>query len=192
MEAYSLPVNLLRQWYFCPRVVYYRELLGVKSFEPIWSKQGSLYHKKETELFKRRNLSRFKLSEGTKHHNINLKDKALRLHGICDLIVETSDNVFAVEYKMGKKISVGHIMQLIGYSLLAEKHFGKKASHSFILTGDGKVKLVAVDNQKRRQLKLVTNEIIKMLNNSCKPFTNATIHQCGQCEYLNYCNDREI
>ena len=192
MEAYSLPVNLLRQWCFCPRVVYYRELLGVKSFEPIWSKQGSLYHKKETELFKRRNLSRFKLSEGTKHHNINLKDEALRLHGICDLIVETSDNVFAIEYKMGKKISTGTHHAVNRLLSIGRKHFGKKASHSFILTGDGKVKLVAIDNQNRRQLKHVTNEIIKMLNNSCKPFSNATIHQCGQCEYLNYCNDREI
>ncbi len=192
MEDYNLPINLLRQWCFCPRVVYYRELLGMKALEPLWSKQGGAYHQRETILFKRRNLSRFHLKEGIKHHNINLKNKTLRLHGISDLIIETPDRVFAVEYKLGKKVNSGHIMQLLAYALLAEKHFSKQASHGFILTGDGKLKVVEIDNEKREKLKLIVDKIFKMLFDNHKPPSDATAHQCGQCEYLNYCNDREV
>ena len=193
MEAYSIPVNLLRQWCFCPRIVYYRELLGMTALEPLWSQQGTQHHKRETELFKRRsNLSRFNLTEGDKHYNINLKEESLKMHGICDLAIETSTNIFAVEYKLGRKVSLGHIMQLLGYTLLAEKFFQKKATHGFILTGDNRVHTVKIDTFKRRQLKQTIDKIIKMLINGSKPYSSASEYQCGQCEYINCCNDREI
>ena len=191
MEPYSLPVNLLRQWCFCPRVVYYRELLGMNVLEPIWSKQGSEYHKKETELFKRRNLTRFNLSSGIKHYNINLKGESIKIHGICDLVIETSDNIFAVEYKLGRQISFGHIMQTFAYSILAEEHFGKKASHGFIISGDNKVQTIEIDLKKREKLNAIVNRMMEMLTDGRKPNSSATSHQCGQCEYINHCNDRE-
>ena len=192
MDAYSIPVSLLRQWCFCPRIVYYRELLQLRVLEPMWSIQGSEYHKRESELFKRRNLSRFNLSKGAKHHNVSIQDKSLKLHGICDLIIETLDSVFVVEYKLGNKVSTGHIIQVLGHALLAEKKYLKKANHAFILTGNNKVKVITIDSQKRKTLKLIIDNILKMLKNGCKPSSSATASQCGQCEYLNYCNDREM
>lgn len=62
----SLPVNLIRQWCYCPRKVYYFELTDFQVSYPAWVKQGEDFHKREEELWRRRNLSRFKLDQGKK------------------------------------------------------------------------------------------------------------------------------
>ena len=62
--SFSVPVNLIRQWCYCPRVVYYIELTNIPIHRPIWVKQGEDFHQLEEKLWQRRNLSRFDLKKG--------------------------------------------------------------------------------------------------------------------------------
>ena len=188
--SYSLPINLIRQWMFCPRVVYYQELLNIKIQYPLWVKQGAEHHDLESKLFKRRNLSRFKLYEGRKIYNQYLKSESLKLHGVSDMLIETKDQIYVIENKCSFKVTKGAIFQAVAYSMLAEELFNKKSSTAFITTLKNKVTALSITQEMRQKVINIRDKIYKMLECSIKPFSSANIYQCGQCEYINYCNDR--
>ena len=191
-ENYSIPVNLLRQWYFCPRIPYYQELLGTQVVRPPWVKQGNEYETIQQKLFKRRNLSRFGLSEGTLHTQVHMNSSEEPFHGIADLIIETAAYVYAVEVKLNiDKVGKGVVAQLVALSMLAEEHYQKSATDAFILYGrQSQVKCLSVDSDMRKEVRQTAYQIQDMLISGVKPSSPATEYQCAQCEYLNYCNDR--
>ncbi len=188
---YSIPVNLIRQWCYCPRVVYYMELTDVAFHRPVWVGQGEHFHRAEEKLWQRRNLSRFNLRSGKTHHNLAVRSDALGLHGIADMAVETDEAVYAVEFKLsanrGKR---GDQLQLAAYALLLEEHFSKPSTAGF-LVGKGKVlHTIDIDADKRRLVAEVADKIRRMLRRGLKPESSATVAQCCTCEYVNFCNDR--
>ena len=189
--SYSIPVNLIRQWCYCPRVAYYLELTEFSVKHPAWVKQGSSYHDRESLLWERRNLSRFNLKQGNKHYNVAMSDKKLGIHGISDMIIETTDAVYPVEFKLSiESKKRGDILQLVAYAMLAQIHFQKSCNISFIIGKDGSLCKVNVDESKMKQTDKVISEIKVMINKGYKPESNASLAQCGICEYVNFCNDR--
>lgn len=187
----SVPVNLIRQWCYCPRVVYYMELTDIAIERPIWVKQGQRFHHLEEKLWNRRNLRRFNLSEGVRHHNLFIESAELGLHGIVDMAVETEEHVYAVEFKLSADNKKrGDILQLVAYAMLLEKQFGKESITGF-LVGRGKVlHVIDIDAKKRDEVGEKAELIRKMLKRGIKPESPASIAQCCNCEYLNFCNDR--
>jgi len=187
----SVPVNLIRQWCYCPRVVYYMELTDIAFHRPAWVKQGEDFHRMETQLWKRRNLSRFNLEKGEVHHNLTLRDDALGLHGIVDMAIETEEAVYAVEFKLSaNNKSRGDQLQLAAYAMLLEKHFSRPSPVGF-LVGKGKVlHVIAINTDKRNAVMEMADRIKRMLQLGLKPESSATVAQCCICEYVNFCNDR--
>jgi len=100
LVSYSVPANLIRQWSYCPRVVYYMELTNMDFHRPQWVKQGEEFHQIEEKLWQRRNLSRFNLEGGQVLHNMRIKNDELGLHGIVDMAMETEKTVHAVAFKL--------------------------------------------------------------------------------------------
>ena len=190
-ELFSVPVNLIRQWCYCPRVVYYMELTDTAFHRPRWVEQGKSFHHREEKLWQRRNLSRFNLEHGETFHNLELQDEALGLNGIVDMAIKTDEAVYAVEFKLsanGKKR--GHQLQLVAYAMLLEKHFSKPSPVGF-LVGKGKVlHTIDIDVDKRGDVMEAANQIRSMLQRGLKPESSATVAQCCICEYVNFCNDR--
>ena len=187
----SVPVNLIRQWCYCPRVVYYLELMEVAVRRPTWVKQGEDFHRREEKLWQRRNLSRFKLASGKTHHNLAMQDTGLGLHGIVDMAIETDEAVYAVEFKLSASSKKrGDVLQLSAYAMLLERHFSKPSTVGF-LAGRGKVlHEVRIDREKRQGVLAIADDIRQMLDRGIKPDSSATVAQCCICEYVNFCNDR--
>jgi len=187
----SVPVNLIRQWCYCPRKVYYFELTDFKVAYPTWVEQGEDFHRMETKLWQRRNLSRFNLDKGEVHHNLAIRDDELGLHGIVDMAIETEDAAFAVEFKLSAHNKRrGDQLQLAGYAMLLEKHFSKPSPVGF-LVGRGKVlHVIDIDENKRDAVMEIASNIKRMLQHGLKPDSSATAAQCCICEYVNFCNDR--
>lgn len=187
----SVPVNLIRQWCYCPRVVYYMELMETPVHRPIWMKQGEDFHRLEEALWKRRNLSRFNLSLGKICHNLSIRNDALGLHGIVDMAIETDEAVYAVEFKLSPNNKKrGDILQLAAYAMLLEKHFSKPSPAGF-LVGKGKMlHAIDMDMTRRQEVLSTADEIRRMLRRGMKPESSATAVQCCACEYVNFCNDR--
>lgn len=187
----SIPVNLIRQWCYCPRKVYYFELTDFKVEYPTWVKQGEDFHRMEEKLWNRRNLSRFDLEKGETYYKLTMKDNELGLHGIVDMAIETNEAVYAVEFKLSaNNRKRGDQLQLTAYSMLLEKHFSKPSPVGFLI-GKGKVlHTINIDISRRQQVLDVVNKIRKILQQGVKPRSSATIVQCCACEYINFCNDR--
>ena len=187
----SVPVNLIRQWCYCPRIVYYMELTDISFHHPAWVGQGEDFHRQEKKLWSRRNLSRFNLKDGKIFHDLEMHDSELGLHGIVDMAIETDEAAYAVEFKLSaSNRKRGDQLQLVAYAMLLEKHFAKPSLVGF-LAGKGKVlHTVYIDPGKCQSVMEVANQIRRMLQRGLKPESSATVAQCCACEYVNLCNDR--
>ena len=188
---YSLPVNLVRQWCFCPRVVYYRELVPSASYSPDWVRQGERFHERESTLWSRRNLSRFALAEGRVRLNVAAASKTHMLHGVADMVIETIGSVHPVEFKLAESVQKrGGVLQLVAYGIILEDSLKKSCGFGFLTEGVNKILKVEIDEPRKREVHAIANKIRAMLEKGVKPDTPATIHQCTGCEYRNHCNDR--
>src|SRR3989344_8100597 len=99
MKPYSLPVHLLRQHVFCPRIPYFIEGLGITPEAPLWVQQGQDYHARQEQLSRDRTLKRFGLEHATRQFRVHLSSTRLGTHGIADALLETATEVYPVEFK---------------------------------------------------------------------------------------------
>lgn len=186
----SIAVNLIRQWCFCPRIVYYRELMNLVVKDPLWLDQGSKLHLTIEKLERRRNFSKYNIKKGKKYFNFKMSDDNLNIHGIADLVIESEEKIYIIEYKTNPKPkNLGHQLQLCAYSLLAESYFNKKCNISFLSDGK-KLYKINITNVIKDKLMEIISKIRYSLSQSIKPESSATNLQCSQCEYINFCNDR--
>ena len=190
-KSYSVPVNLFRQWCYCPRIVYYVELTDIVVDYPIWVKQGEEFHHVEEVLWKRRNLSRFKLTDGKKYYSLAIHDNDYGFHGVVDMAIETNEAVYPVEFKLSTwSKKRGDIVQLTAYAMLLEKHFSKPSPVGFVV-GNGKMlQTIQLTEVERKEVFAIAGSIRQMIERGVKPDTSATVIQCCTCEYVNFCNDR--
>ena len=186
----SIPVNLIRQWCFCPRIIYYQELLSIKTSKPLWVSQGEDFHKKIEHIEKRRSFKRYGLSNASRYFNVNLKSHKYKIHGIVDWVLETNESIYIVEYKTNPNPnSLGHKLQVTAYALLAEEFYQKPCKVAF-LTSNKKSYEIQITDYLVEKLQSVIINISDILSNGNKPYSSASDHQCVQCEYYNFCNDR--
>ncbi|MGX9366967.1 CRISPR-associated protein Cas4 [Desulfoplanes sp. PS50] len=187
----SIPANLIRQWCFCPRIVYYIELTDFTVSYPLWVTQGEEFHRQETLLWQRRNLSRFGLQQGDVHLNFPARSEKYGIHGIADMVIETESAIYPVEFKLElAKQKRGGIYQLVAYGLMLEDMFQKKCPCGFLTKGRCDVQRIEMTQTLSSSVLGVTEEIRQMLELGAKPDSPASIKQCSNCEYLNHCNDR--
>jgi CRISPR-associated exonuclease Cas4 len=191
MSTYRINVSALRQFVFCPRIFYFENILGIKTTKPYWTKQGTLGHKKETELFKRRTLSRFRLENAEKRYQVFLEDEEFALHGIADMLILNEKQVYPVEFKATDQVLDNILIQLHAYGWLAERQYGKIVKGGFLVSTDKKKTIpVKFKENWREQLETKLKTIRSLLEKQVMPTSNATIHKCEQCEYWQRCNDR--
>lgn len=191
----SVPVSLLRQYCFCPRIPHFVLVKGIQPVETPWMKQGESYHEKQTLLNKRRSFERYGLDGNIRiEHRVSLRSELLRLHGICDAMLFKDDQPMAiVEFKsrVKTKLNMGEIIQMAAYSMICEVEFGRQFSYGYILSGDkGKVKPVSINPEIKLKVLQVRDALIAQCEECLLPDSSASILQCGQCEYLNFCADR--
>ena len=190
--SYSLPVHLLRQHLFCPRVPWFQELLDFRPPQTQWVRQGMEFHERQKEIFRHRTLKRFGLQAARRHFHYRVRSKHWRLHGVVDCVLETKHEVFAVEIKLaGRSPSRGSILQVAAYGMLLPETIGKPCCKAFIvLQRRGKTWPVTIDAKRINEVERVRDQIFANLHAARFPDSPATEAQCCQCEYLNYCNDR--
>ncbi len=192
MKPYSLPVHLLRQHAFCPRIPYFVEGLGISPETPLWVQQGQDYHARQERLTRDRTLKRFGLDKATRHFRMRLFSARLGIHGIADAVLETESEVFPVEFKTEfSEAGRGQTLQLVAYGLMAEEMRNKRFAAGFLLYGQkGKTRRNERTDALTGDVERVLDAMRRNLTAARMPESSAAAPQCGQCEYYNYCNDR--
>lgn len=188
----SIPISLLRQYCFCPRIPWFNEVKRINPGDRKWQQQGVSYHVRQSMLMKRRQLSRFGFDNGNVEFNVQLRSISLGCHGIVDGLILKDDEVAAVEFKLaGVKPQRGQILQVAAYGMLAEEIYNRPCRQVFILIGDrGKTYAYNLDDRLRNAVTATLSKITSSLSNPILPDSSATDIQCGQCEYYNFCSDR--
>lgn len=196
MKRFSIPISLLRQFCFCPRIPYFSMGMQLKVESPLWVKQGVKAHDRQQMLYKRRNLTKFGIEsqDYSLRHNVYLQSDTLFLHGVCDSILSTKDNDYIIEFKNveRKHINFAEKIQLTAYALVYEDMFnGSKISKGFILLGNrGKTFSIDIDQELRHKTLLIRDHIFENFEKGAIPKSSATEGKCCQCEYFNFCADR--
>ena len=190
----TIPISLLRQYCFCPRIPYFQEVMQLQLTEKPWMKQGVAHHQRQAMLSRRRNLSRFGiLGDARVLSDVYVRSQKLGCHGIADMMLETETSLYLVEFKISELKPVkGHILQVAAYAMAAEEQFEKPVAGVYILYGDrGKTFEVKLSAALRRQVENMVIRVSLLLNGASMPDSPASAEQCGQCEYLNFCADRD-
>jgi CRISPR-associated exonuclease Cas4 len=190
----SITIVQLRQFSFCPRIPWYQ----VNSYAPVkenlWMTQGSEYHLDRESLLKKRLLKKFQNQKLEIKFRVNVFSKKYGIHGIVDAVLKNEEEVFPVEFKMNPNPhSQGTRNQLLGYILCLEEVYGKKVPMGFIISGkNAKVTEMKFSEEEKNKLVETIGKVRVVQESSFLPDSSASIEKCMQCEYLNFCNDRNV
>ena len=120
-------VTDLKQWTYCPRVVYYRYCLPEVRPVTALMRMGIESHRNEGDREERRSLRPYNISAGERTFDMPLQSTAIGLRGRLDLAIAVPSRTapqaeaVVVEYKDSEQVDKPHFkLQLAAYALLLE------------------------------------------------------------------------
>jgi CRISPR-associated exonuclease Cas4 len=186
-----IPVTDLKQWAYCPRIVYYHCVMPAVG-RPTFKMREALAAQDLVEgLEMRRGLKAYGLENAERHFHVWLSDEGLGLSGKADLILEAADQVAVVDFKLTSgEPGENHRMQLAGYSLLAEAAYGVPARLGFLYRiPDNRVFTIEITRELRETVLGAIGAVRKMAETQCCPPPTPVRGRCVECEFANYCAD---
>ena len=129
----NIRVSDIKQYFYCPRVVYHTYYTPVSRPTTHPMQIGAVQHEVLSVLERRRTLSRYGLDAGSRQFHIALHAESLGLSGVLDLLIETEDGAFPVEFKSTtQRLNLNAKYQLTAYALMVEECLGQSVSQGFI------------------------------------------------------------
>lgn len=191
METDLLPVTELRQWAYCPRVVYYHRIMPGAGRSTYKMEEGLRAQELIEGLEMRRTLREYGLGDAERQFGVWLSDEELGLSGKLDLLLRGERTAAVVDFKLTSgDVGENHRMQLAGYSVLVEKVLGLAAPTAFLFRiPDNKVFAVDVSGELRERAIGSVAAIRSMRESQELPEPTPVRARCTECEYANYCGD---
>lgn len=187
-------VTDLKQWAYCPRILYYSMCLP--DVRPITYKMkaGIEEGRSEEARENRRSLRPYGLKRGRREFNVSLVSERLGLRGTADMVIwveEEPCEVIPIDYKLSEKAGDHFKLQLMAYGLLLEEISGLPAKRGFIyeipLRRAVEVKFTA---HLRKKLLRSLEEMHRMLLTEWIPNPTPQRGRCLMCEFRRFCNDQ--
>jgi CRISPR-associated exonuclease Cas4 len=184
----------LKQWGYCPRVLYYHYCLP--DVRPVTYKmQAGIEAGRHTEeMEERRSLRVYGLSRGTRQFNVALASAQLGLRGVADMVIDTGEGgaheVIPVDFKDSEKTGPHFALQLAAYALMLEEVWSCTVRRGFLyLIPLRRAEEVPIDRRLRVKFAKALNEMLSMLNKEAMPAPTPQINKCVVCEFRRFCND---
>jgi CRISPR-associated exonuclease Cas4 len=186
-----IPVTDLKQWAYCPRIVYYHRVMAGVGHATHKMREGSTAQELIERLELRRTLREYGLEEAQRRFGVWLENMQLGLSGKIDLLLESAEEVAVVDFKLTSgEPGQNHRLQLAGYSVLAEAATGVPARRSFLYRiPDGRVFTERLDDESRTAVRRAVSEIRETAQGQLYPEATDVRGRCVECEYANYCAD---
>ena len=187
----DLRVSDLKQFHYCPRVVYYQYVLPVEKKPTYKMEKGKIAQEAIERLEARRKLVRYGFSSGTRRFNPWIVSRKWRLSGKLDLLIETDSELFPVDFKFTRgKPFKNHIYQLGGYAILLEDQYCKEVKKGFVyLIPEEDAVEFEIDQDLKDECIHTLEEIRGMILKERFPEQPDERGKCADCEYQNYCRD---
>ena len=187
-------VTDLKQWVYCPRVLYYSTCLP--DVRPITYKMQAGIEAGQSEEGReaRRSLRAYGLSEGRREFNVLLASTRLGLQGNVDMVIWTGDRkdeqVIPVDYKLSRQAGPHFKLQLAAYGLLLEEREGIPARRGFVYYIPlRRAEEVRLDKRLREKLFTALDAMHRMLWSEAMPPPTPVRAICVACEFRRFCND---
>ncbi len=190
-DRYSLTVTDLKQFAYCPRVVYYERCLPKVRPRTYKMEAGKEVHEDEKDRAARRVMTHYDAPDGVRQFNVRLFSPQLGLRGILDEVVYTPDGgALPVDYKLTKAVNTNHHVQLAAYALLLEDCENRHVERGFIyLIPPRKMVPVTITPKLRETVLSILAEIELMIHTERMPPPTTHESQCASCEFRRFCND---
>jgi CRISPR-associated exonuclease Cas4 len=190
----SVRVSDVRQYIFCPRVIWYRRVLGQAGRETPKMAQGRGAEEALVRLEERRRLRRYGLEGAGRRFGVVYQSESLGLHGVCDLVLDVPGpppRSYPVEVKMTRGgVGRHHVMQLTAYAMLIEEAGGGLVDRGFVLLlPEDRVEEVLVGERERKALLRAVEAIRTMATTQRFPPPTRFRSFCPDCEFVNFCGD---
>jgi CRISPR-associated exonuclease Cas4 len=187
----EIRVNDIKQFAYCPRIVFYRYTMPVEQRATFKMEHGKSVEPRVEDLEKRRRLREYGLAEGTRRFQVPMRSRRLGVSGRIDLLIETPDGMFPVDFKdTTAPIRHNHHVQLCAYAMLIEDAFHGPVRVGFIYRVPRNDVTAVEMSPALRAETLATIEAIRALIRSERlPDATTVRSRCTDCEYRNYCGD---
>ncbi len=194
----TLTVSDIKQYFYCPRIVYFNYLMP--EFRPVTYKmeEGKLRQKEEEKLEKRRTLARFNLGKGEetgadKFFNLRLVSEPLGLTGFLDMALIMESEVIPVDFKDGSFsknyiVALHHKYQLLAYGLLLQETYRRDCKRGFLHSlEDGRTRSVIFTEGAKMFLKGKIRKVRQMILEEIFPEETPYKGRCRECEFRPVC-----
>lgn len=190
-ELTPLRVNDLKQFEYCPRIVFYNTVMPLERKVSFKMQRGSEAEFRLDALEKRRTLQRYKLARGERRFHVLLNSERLGLSGKMDLLIVSPEGYFPVDFKYTRgRPRRNHISQLAGYAVLVEDQFNVQVETGFIyLAPLGELVAIKMAPGLKAEVPRRLAEIRGMINEEILPEPTPVRARCHDCEFRNYCGD---
>ena len=183
----------LKNWGYCPRVVYYHRLMPEAA--PMTGKMRSGLKAQELieKLELRRTLDRYNFVGSRRIFGQWLSDESLGVSGRVDLILLREETMEAavVDYKLTSgDPGYNHLLQVHGYAVLVERAYRVRVDHAFLYRiPDESVFVMPIEEEGRHRVVSAIESIRNMISEQVLPEPTPVRSKCTDCEFANYCGD---
>lgn len=190
---FTFRVNELKEFIYCPRILYYQTVLP--DIQPTTHKmeEGRLAHEEIKDQEQRRSLKSYRLTAGQRHFNVPVYSEALKLSGKIDMVIETDDEIIPVEFKNSQREGPHYRLQLTAYGRLlqlADPKNEKSIKRGFIyLIPNRKALEITFTPRLQQQLDEALKIMHTIATTQRMPAPTPQRPRCVDCQYRRFCND---
>ncbi len=190
-DSQLLTVTDLKQYAYCPRVVYYERCLPHIRPRTYMMDAGKDAHEHEQDRAARRTITRYDTAEGERRFNVPLVSRPLGLRGLLDEVVFTPDGkAIPVDYKLATSAGNNHRIQLAAYALLLEADSLYRVEYGYLyLIPTRKLVKVMITPKLRDVTQTMLHQAQTMIALEQMPPPVDRVGQCAACEFRRFCND---
>ncbi len=191
-EGWFVRVTDLKQYEYCPRIVYFEHCLpGIR---PTTFKMaaGILAQEKVNKLEERRSLRAYQIEEGERHFHVSVLSRKLRCSGQIDLVVETEKgDLIPIDFKLSRRQPGRHFkLQLACYAMMLEEDRQIAVEYGIIYLIPSKQSIrVEINKRLRNDTKKILHQIREVVEKQKMPNATKKRSRCVNCEFRRFCND---
>ncbi|MEM7537538.1 MAG: CRISPR-associated protein Cas4 [Chloroflexota bacterium] len=206
-ERWLLQVTDLKQYAYCPRVVYYEYC--TPGIRPRTYKMdvGNAAQDRVSKLEMRRSLKAYGVSSGERHFHVSLTSDTYGCSAQLDLVIETTDGakgqpdaalaqeqprrLIPVDFKLSRRKPESNVkLQLACYALMLEESWGWPADEGYIYLIPTKQSIrIPMTTRLRNDAKRKLSEVREMIEQQRIPPPTKQRGKCVNCEFRRFCND---
>ena len=189
-NPFLFTVTDLKQYIFCPRILYYHTCLP--DVRPVTYKMeaGIQVHEVEHKRSVRRSMNIVDIDEGERMFDVALQSQALGLSGQIDEIIHIGDRYIPVDYKLARKAGYHFKGQVAAYAILVESTFQTRVEQAILYLTLSKLSVdVRITDGLRREVYKAIETMRDIATLETIPPPTEYRQRCIDCEFRRFCND---